>query len=130
MPKSNEELAKLRSKVDLILQDFLSDYIQGYENSKAQGLNLEYCTFDTIVGFLDGITSLLTTSQREAELRARLDERKRVADTNVEAAGLDYKYPNIGFAAAITVVNSERIIELEAQLKDTTKGEHGTITAT
>lgn len=39
------------------LEEFLEQYRHGYDNSREQGLNLDYCTFDAKSAFLDLIQS-------------------------------------------------------------------------
>lgn len=61
------------------------------------------------------IMQLIDTYTQAKVLEARIDEREQVSKSNAELADVDYKYPNIGFAAAITKANLERITTLQAE---------------
>ena len=70
MAQSNGD--EFRDRLNDSLDEFLEQYRQGYDTSREQGLNLEYCTFDSIVGFLDNIEELSKTDRKQYELEARV----------------------------------------------------------
>lgn len=65
---------ELREQLGAMIDDFAHDYIHGYENSKSQGLNLEWCTFDTVDGFINSIISLRPALLEKAVSAARIDQ--------------------------------------------------------
>lgn len=73
--------------LDDVVDDFLHDYRQGYDNSREQGLNLEYCTYDTIAGFM-------------AAVQAQLDDTKESSYKQGFSDGqdsfLDHGFTNLG----------------------------------
>ena len=70
--------------VEQILEDFLHDYRHGYDNSREQGLNLEYCTQDTIIAFLDDLAAHYAAKEQEAVLRAKIEEFENMSMEVVE----------------------------------------------
>ena len=76
-----------REQIEQTLLDFLSDYRNGYDTSKEQGLNLEYCTFDTIIGFIDYIESIL----RETEADAKIEQTKFLQGAEKKFGKVDWE---------------------------------------